>query len=139
MIRDSDLLHFFEDGAKIKLPSEISQPLFVYLLAANSDGQTCLDNFGLVWTILSKIGPYPKIFKHRWLWTLETFIKKSVRDFVCSVQWNTGNWTYWNFLFQLNLYQTDPLFQYLSHHLTCHCLLNYGFFPVFDSSCMLWS
>ena len=46
----------------------------------------------LVWTILdlcgqylAKLDPTPRyIFKHRWLWTLETFIKKSVRDFVCS-------------------------------------------------------
>ena len=47
MLRDSDLVHFFEDG--VKIPPEISQPLFVYLLAANSDGQTKI-LFGQFWT-----------------------------------------------------------------------------------------
>ena len=40
---------------------------------------------------------------------------------------------------QLNLHETDLLFQYLSHHLTWHCLLIYGFPPVFTSSCVLRS
>ena len=31
---------------------------------------------------------------------------------------------------QLNLHETDLLFRYLSHHLTWHCLLISGFFPV---------
>ena len=31
------------------------------------------------------------------------------------------------------------LFQYLSHHLTWNCLLIYGVFPVFTSSCLLRS
>ena len=30
---------------------------------------------------------------------------------------------------QLNLHETDLLFWYLSHHLTWHCLLIYGFSP----------
>ena len=29
----------------------------------------------------------------------------------------------------LNLHETDLLFRYLSHHLTWHCLLIYGFSP----------
>ena len=32
---------------------------------------------------------------------------------------------------QLNLHETDLLFRYLSHHLTWHCLLIYGFPPFF--------
>ena len=32
---------------------------------------------------------------------------------------------------QLNLHETDLLFRNLSHHLTWHCLLIYGFFPRF--------
>ena len=40
---------------------------------------------------------------------------------------------------QLNLHETDLLFGYLSHHLTWHCLLIYGFPPIFPSSCLLWS
>ena len=32
-------------------------------------------------------------------------------------------------ILQLNLHVTDLLFPYLSHHLTLHCLLIYGFSP----------
>ena len=34
---------------------------------------------------------------------------------------------------QLNLHETDLLFWYLSHHFTWHCLLIYGFSPIFPS------
>ena len=93
-MRDSDLVHFFEDGAKMKIPSEISQPLFVYLLAANSDGQTCLDNFGRVWTILSKIGLYPKIFKNIGDFGHWKHLSKNPPGISCAVKRNPGNWTY---------------------------------------------
>ena len=33
---------------------------------------------------------------------------------------------------QLNLQETDLSFRYLSHHLTWHCLLIYGFPPFFS-------
>ena len=39
----------------------------------------------------------------------------------------SGRTVDWQFMIQLNLYETDLLFRYLSHHLTWHCLLIYGF------------
>ena len=52
--------------------------------------------------------------------------------------WTKKSWKHSGSSLQLNLHETDLSFQFLSHHLTWHCLLIYGFSPVFPSSCLLW-
>ena len=70
-----------------------------------------------------------KVFKSNFI-----FLDSSVDSFLTLIRMNFNASTV-----QLNLHETDLLFRYLSHHLTWHCLLIYGFSPVFPSSCLLWS
>ena len=138
-MRDSDLVHFFWrwGGAKIKIPHEISQPLFVYLLAANSDGQT--KNF--VWTIMDLCGQYLAKSDHtsRYL-NIGDFghwkhLSKNPFGISCAVKRNPGNWTYWNFWFLIIV--VELLFHFpfsiscmnlLIHHTTSRMINNYQFF-----------
>ena len=61
-----------------------------------------------------------------------------IHENVCFKNWSNNNCTmqHINFverfskLIQLNLHETNLLYQYLSHHLTWHCLWISGFLPV---------
>ena len=54
------------------------------------------------------------------IWAVYQWSLKEIRKFISKFLWKL----------QLNLHETDLLFRYLSHHLTWHCLLISGFFPV---------